>query len=129
MNAIIDTIGAAARRLGPLALLAVLGLGLVGCRETTIRKLLGEPNRYANEDVGLVGNVVQSASLLGRGAYQLDDGTGTIWVVSTHGVPRKGAEVKVSGKIRDVVDLGTIIKLPEKIGSGLVMTETSHHAK
>ena len=113
------------------ALALAIGLALLGtaCKETTVARLLAEPNRWQNREVGLKGDVVDSVSFLGRGAYKLDDGTGTIWVVSTHGVPRKGAEVKVSGKIRDVVDLGTIIKLPEKIGSGLVMTETSHHAK
>jgi len=118
-----------ARRVGLMLLLGAVSLSALGCATTTISKILAEPQRYRQNDVHLAGNVTESVSLLGQGAYKLDDGTGTIWVVSTHGVPRKGAEVKVSGKIRDVVDLGTIIKLPEKIGSGLVMTETSHHAK
>ena len=117
------------RRAGLMLLLGTVSLSALGCATTTISKILAEPQRYRQNDVHLAGNVTESVSLLGQGAYKLDDGTGTIWVVSTHGVPRKGAEVKVSGKIRDVVDLGTIIKLPEKIGSGLVMTETSHHAK
>ena len=117
------------RRAGLMLLLGAVSLSALGCATTTISKILAEPQRYRQNDVHLAGNVTESVSLLGQGAYKLDDGTGTIWVVSTHGVPRKGAEVKVSGKIRDVVDLGTIIKLPEKIGSGLVMTETSHHAK
>ena len=117
------------RRAGLMLLLGAVSLSALGCATTTISRILAEPQRYRQNDVHLAGNVTESVSLLGQGAYKLDDGTGTIWVVSTHGVPRKGAEVKVSGKIRDVVDLGTIIKLPEKIGSGLVMTETSHHAK
>ena len=117
------------RRAGLMLLLGAVSLSALGCATTTISKILAEPQRYRQNDVHLAGNVTESVSLLGQGAYKLDDGTGTIWVVSTHGVPRKGAEVKVSGKIRDVVDLGTIIKLPEKVGSGLVMTETSHHAK
>ena len=117
------------RRAGLMLLLGAVSLSALGCATTTISKILAEPQRYRQNDVHLAGNVTESVSLLGQGAYKLDDGTGTIWVVSTHGVPRKGAEVKVKGKIRDVVDLGTIIKLPEKIGSGLVMTETSHHAK
>ena len=110
-------------------LLGVVSLSALGCAGTTISKILAEPQRYRQNDVHLAGNVTESVSLLSQGAYKLDDGTGTIWVISQHGVPRKGARVKVNGKIRDVVDLGTIIKLPEKIGSGLVMTETSHHAK
>jgi hypothetical protein len=117
------------RRAGLMLLLGAVSLSALGCATTTISRILAEPQRYRQNDVHLAGNVTESVSLLGQGAYKLDDGTGTIWVVSTHGVPRKGAEVKVKGKIRDVVDLGTIIKLPEKIGSGLVMTETSHHAR
>jgi hypothetical protein len=128
-NAILDPLRAPFRRGAGLVLATALGLTLAGCRETTIRKLLGEPNRYANEDVGLVGNVVKSASLLGRGAYQLDDGTGTIWVVSQHGVPRTGARVAVRGRVRDVVDLGRIVPLPPEVGSGLVLLEDHHKAK
>jgi len=113
-----------------LLLLAGLSLSTLACAGTTVSRILAEPQKYTQRnDVSLKGDVVESMSFLGHGAYKLDDGTGTIWVISQHGVPRKGARVKVNGKIRDVVDLGTIIKLPEKIGSGLVMTETSHHAK
>ena len=61
-------------------------------------------------------------------AYQIDDGTGTLWVVSKKGVPRRGARVKVRGRIRDVVDLGGVIPLPPEVGSGLVMTESHHKA-
>ena len=116
------------RRAGLMLLLGAVSLSALGCATTTISHILAEPQRYRQKDVGLKGNVTESVSLLGHGAYKLDDGTGTIWVVSTHGVPRKGAQVKVNGKIRDVVDIGTVVKLPEQIGSGLVMTETSHHA-
>ena len=129
MNAILHPIRRIGRRGAGLLLAGALGLTLAGCRETTIRKLLGEPNRYANEEVGLVGDVVKSASLLGRGAYQLDDGTGTIWVVSEHGVPRMGARVAVRGRVKDVVDLGRLVPLPPEVGSGLILVENQHRAK
>jgi membrane protein implicated in regulation of membrane protease activity len=112
-----------------LALVAACALMAAGCATTNVARLLAEPQRYANRDVGLKGDVVESVSLLGHGAYKLDDGTGTIWVVSRHGVPRRGARVKVKGKVRDVVDVGTIFKLPEQIGSGLVMVEDEHRAR
>ena len=117
------------RRGALLLLMCTLSVGLAGCRETTISRLLAEPDRWRNKDVGLVGDVVQSVSLLGRGAYQLDDGTGTIWVVSSHGVPRQGARVGVKGELKDVVDLGTLVPLPPQVGSGLVLLEESHRAK
>jgi membrane protein implicated in regulation of membrane protease activity len=113
----------------PLVLALAGALLAAGCASTNVARLLAEPQRYANRDVGLQGDVVESVSLLGHGAYKLDDGTGTIWVVSTHGVPRRGARVKVKGKVRDVVDVSTLFKLPEQIGSGLVMVEDSHRAR
>jgi hypothetical protein len=112
-----------------LALLGASALLGAGCASTNVARLLAEPQRYANRNVGLQGDVVESMSLLGHGVYKLDDGTGTIWVVSRRGVPRRGARVHAKGKIRDVVDVSTIFKLPEQIGSGLVMVEESHRAR
>ncbi|HVR70356.1 MAG TPA: hypothetical protein VMT87_05870 [Vicinamibacteria bacterium] len=117
-----------ARRTGMLAV-ALLALGLAGCRETTVARLLAEPERWRNKDVGLKGTVVQSASVLGRGAYRLDDGTGTIWIISTRGVPREGARVGVRGELKDIVDLGTLVPLPPEVGSGLVLLENEHRAR
>jgi hypothetical protein len=110
------------------AMALALCLGLVACRETTINQLLAEPNRYHDQEVGLRGNVIKSASVLGTGAYQLDDGTGTIWIVSKKGVPRQGARVAVKGKVKDVVDLGAVFTLPREVGSGLVLVESQHRA-
>jgi hypothetical protein len=118
------------RRSGLFLLLGAVSLSALGCAGTTISRILAEPQRYTHRgDVRLSGDVTESMSFLGHGAYKLDDGTGTIWVISNHGVPRRGARVKVSGKIRDVVDIGTVIRLPEQIGSGLVMTDATHHAR
>lgn len=118
-----------AGRPAALALVGACALLATGCATTNVARLLAEPQRFANHDVGLKGDVIESVSLLGNGAYKLDDGTGTIWVISKHGVPRRGARVKVTGKVRDVVDIGTILKLPEQIGSGLVMIEDHHRAR
>jgi hypothetical protein len=113
----------------PAAIVAAsLGLALTGCATRSINTLMAEPSRYANRDVTVRGTVNHSVSLLGHGAYRIDDGTGTLWVVSTKGVPRKGARVKVTGKIRDVADLGSVVRLPEAVGSGLVMQESKHKA-
>ena len=108
----------------PLAALLLLP----ACATKTINHIMAEPNRYANHEVGIKGEVMKSVSLLGHGAYMVDDGTGSIWVVSKHGVPRQGARVKVTGRVKDVVDVGSIVKLPEEVSSGLVMMETKHKA-
>jgi hypothetical protein len=106
-----------------------MSLLLAACEQKTINQILAEPHRYANRDVGVMGTVVQSYSVLGRGAYQIEDGTGKLWVISDKGVPRKGARVGVKGKIKDGFDLGGLIKLPAGIGTGLVMIQSDVRSK
>ena len=115
-------------RVSVAALAATLGLALTGCATKSINDVLADPSRYANKEVTVKGEVTQSVSVLGHGSYKIEDGSGSLWVVSTKGVPRKGARVKVTGKIRDVADLSSVLKLPDIVGSGLVMTESSHKA-
>jgi hypothetical protein len=102
-------------------------LFLVGCEQKTINEIMADPSRYANKEVAVVGDVTRSVSILGKGAYEVEDGTGRLWVVSQSGVPRKGASVVVKGKIRDAYDL-TSFKLPEPVSSGVVLIEISHKA-
>jgi len=102
---------------------------LVGCEYKTINQIMAEPQRYTNRDVGITGNVVRSFSVLGAGAYQVDDGTGKMWVVAKNNVPREGARVGVKGKIQDGFNLGGLVKLPEVVRSGMVMIESDHRAK
>lgn len=120
------------RRLG-LAAVVLSGVFAGGCAGTTINRILAEPDRYRQREVTLKGDVMHSVSVLGRGAYKLDDGTGTIVVVSQSGVPRRGARIKAKGRIIDVVDIGSVIKLPPEInrelGSGLAMIEREHRAR
>lgn len=116
------------RRTASVAAGALLALLLVACR-TTINQILAEPGRFADQEVTVGGQVVKSASVLGRGAYQIDDGTGTLWVVTKRGAPRQGARVAVKGRVRDVVNLGEIVPLPPEVGSGLVLIETEHRAQ
>ena len=112
-----------------LVILVLLAFAMSGCEQKTISQIKADPHRYANNDVAVVGNVTRSISVLGQGAYEIEDGTGKLWVVSRTGVPREGTRVVVKGKIRDGFNLGSLIKLPEQISAGLVMMEDSHRAK
>jgi hypothetical protein len=116
-------------RIAALLALIALVLFLGACEQKTINQIMAEPDRYANHEVGITGRVVRSYSVLGRGAYEVDDGTGRLWVVSERGVPRSGARIAVKGKIKDGFNLGSIIKLPDPIRSGLVMIESAHSAR
>ena len=97
--------------------------------QKTINQIKADPGRYANHEVGVIGKVTRSYSVLGKGAYEIDDGSGRLWVVSEGGVPREGARVAVKGTIRDAFNLSSIVKLPDPISSGMVMIESSHKAR
>jgi hypothetical protein len=117
------------RKYALLVMLLTWAFLMAGCEQKTINEIKADPSRYANRDVTVVGNVTRSFSVLGRGAYEIDDGTGRLWVVSESGVPREGARVGVKGKIRDGFNLGSFVKLPEQISSGMVLIESSHKAR
>jgi hypothetical protein len=90
-----------------LLLSALLGLGLGACAPTLrIRDLLDEPQRYDGRTVQVEGTVTRSAGLFGAGAYQVDDGTGSIYVIAQgQGVPREGAKTKAKGRFESVFNL------------------------
>ena len=112
-----------------LILAAVLFLLMSACEQKSISQIRAQPGRYSHREVAVVGSVVRSFSVLGRGAYEVDDGTGRLWVVSERGVPREGARVGVWGTIRDGFNLSAFVRLPEPIGSGLVMVENNHKVR
>jgi hypothetical protein len=105
------------------------------CAQKTVNHVLADPARYAHKEVSLAGRVVESVSVAGKGFYRLEDDTGRLWVFSQRGVPRKGATVKVKGRVQDGYDIsafGNVLRLPvpvrERIESGLLLVESSHRA-
>ena len=104
------------RKLACLFALLTGALLLTACpSETTISKINRDPGRYRDKEVAVVGRVTDSYGVLGTGAYELDDGTGRIWVAATRGVPAKGSRVAVKGRVHSGVtiggrSLGTIIE-------------------
>jgi len=115
-----------------LLLLAVTAVASTACASRTINQVLADPGRYRNKDVRLSGSVVDSYSIVGQGAYQLDDSTGKLWIVSNTGVPRKGARVSVKGTVREGFNLGSLgdrLKLPPAINAGVILMESSHKAQ
>jgi hypothetical protein len=115
-----------------VAALSVSTLASAACASRTVNQVLADPSRYRDREVQLSGAVVDSYSYVNRGAYRIDDGTGQLWVVSDKGVPRTSARVTVKGTIREGFNLGSLgdrINLPQGIGSGLVLMESSHKAK
>lgn len=86
------------------AAVAVIGLALVACERTKIGDINSDPGRFNNKEVAVAGTVTQSIGALGRGIYQVDDGSGRLWVLAnSRGVPSKGAKVGVKGHIMPTV--------------------------
>lgn len=87
--------------------IAVFGLFTTGCPERkSIADIERNPSKYQDKEVVIAGVVRDSYGFgipgtnIGGGAYKIDDGTGTIWVLVTDGnVPSKGAEIGVKGTV------------------------------
>lgn len=91
-----------------VAAVAAVAAVVPACRGTmSIQSLLDDPGRYEGEIVRVKGEVTRAFGALGQGAYRIDDGTGTMNVVSRElGAPREGAEVGVEGTFRSVFTFG-----------------------
>jgi hypothetical protein len=75
-------------------------LFLTACpSQTNIGKINSDPGRYRNKEVGIVGRVTDSYGVLGNGAYEIDDGTGKVWVVTRRGIPSRGSRVGAKGYV------------------------------
>jgi hypothetical protein len=73
----------------------------VGCpTQATIADINRDPGRFAGKDVSIHGTVSDAFGALGNGVFQVDDGTGHMWVYSqNYGVPGNGNKVAVTGRI------------------------------
>ncbi|HET7440608.1 MAG TPA: hypothetical protein VFJ47_04840 [Terriglobales bacterium] len=74
---------------------------LAGCpTKTSINKINSDPGRYAGKEVTIAGKVSSGFGALGSGVYEVDDGTGSMWVYSqSYGVPGNGTKVAVTGRV------------------------------
>ncbi len=105
-----------------LCVLPVFGmLFLAGCPEQAhVSDVEHDPNHFRGKEIAIKGNVNESFAFMGQGAFQIDDGTGKIWVISqNYGVPGKGKEVVVVGHVVGGISFGartfaTALELSEK---------------
>jgi len=103
---------------------------LGGCGSArTIGDVLADPSQFSNRDVRIEGQVIQSYSVLGQGAYRVEDSTGRLWIVSRSGVPNPGTRVRVKGRVQQGFNLGGVIDLPGPLDDGVVMLESSHDTR
>lgn len=94
------------RKFVTLVLLLAATLLLAGC-PTKISDIERDPSKYSSKDVTISGRVTTSYGALGTGMFQLDDGSGTMWVYSQNfGVPGNGNKVSVTGRISQGFSFG-----------------------
>jgi cytochrome c-type biogenesis protein CcmE len=93
-----------ARRFRASLMLGMVLIGLNACAGTIrIRDLLDQPQKYEGKTVRVGGTVTKSAGVLGTGAFEIDDGTGKIYVIARgQGVPREGARTKAQGRFESL---------------------------
>ena len=90
------------------AVLVVGMLFLVGCPpHVTIADINRDPGRYAGKEVTITGRSAESFGALGQGVFQIDDGTGKLWVYSgNYGVPGNQTRVAVTGRVEQGFSFG-----------------------
>ncbi len=73
----------------------------------SISDVLRDPARYSTKEIAVAGTVTASWGALGTGMYEVDDGTGRIWVLSNgYGVPSKGTRIGVAGTVQPTLSIG-----------------------
>ena len=111
------------KKLGGTSLLLAAVFLFTACpSQTTISKINADPAQYRNKEVAIVGTVRDSYGVLGNGAYEIDDGTGRLWVVTKRGVPSRGARVGAKGRVYTGFNFGGR-------NFGTVLEETDRRSK
>jgi hypothetical protein len=103
--------------------LAALLLSLAAaCASTvSIKDILANPRAYAERTVSIEGEVTGMFSLVVVKYFTVNDGTGSINVVTDRPLPAKGQRIKVTGKVNELFSLGTetvLVLIEEPGGEG-----------
>ena len=89
------------RFIAVLCLLTATAL-LAACpARRSIESIDRDPARFRDHEVTIAGRVVNSFDVMGVAAFEIDDGTGRLWVYSNKfGVPGNESKVAVTGTIQ-----------------------------
>ncbi len=82
--------------------LTTILLLLAGCGATKVGDIQNDLDKFKDQQITLSGKVVETLSIpfVHKGAYQLDDGTGKLWVIPSGDIPVRGDKVKVTGTVK-----------------------------
>jgi len=91
-----------------LSIFILLAFTTIGCsRATSIGEILANTSQYEGKDLTIKGTVGETAwfALVEKGAYQLGDGSGTIWVITSQPPPQKGQSISTKGKVQSAFSI------------------------
>ena len=73
---------------------------LSACSRVSVETINRDPGRFHDKEITVAGRVANSLGVADAGAFELDDGTGRLWVLSnTHDLPAHNSSVTVTGRI------------------------------
>ena len=82
----------------------------VGCSGVKVSDILENPSNYEGKEVSVSGTVTDRywIDLLGlkAGAYQIDDGSGEIWIITKQEPPAKGGKASSKGTVSSAGKIG-----------------------
>jgi hypothetical protein len=98
------------KRISFVGAILLMSLGLASCQPTKIGDILADPGAFRGKEVSIAGTVTNSMGgsigPISAGAYEVDDGTGKLWVISEkRGAPTRGAHVGVKGHVSQSVTI------------------------
>jgi hypothetical protein len=107
-----------------VAFLLTATMFLAACpARKSIESINRDPARYHDHEVTIAGRVVNSFDVMGVAAFEIDDGTGRLWVYSNKfGVPGNESKVAVTGTVQQGFSLGGR-------NFAMILRETRQHRK
>ena len=102
-----------------LFLLASVAIACSGILTTPISKIIDNPRDYDGKTVIVSGEVTETFSFFVLKYFVVDDGTGTLTVITQKALPKKGTKIRIKGAVSEMFSLGDIqglilIEAPEK---------------
>jgi len=90
-------------------LLFFLAAAAIACSAifaTSIKKIIDNPRDYDGKTVTVSGEVTETFSFFVLKYFVVDDGTGTITIVTPKALPKKGTKIRVKGEVSEMFSLG-----------------------
>ncbi len=105
MKKLLLPIATLAALVGGLAIAKPELLNRVGIGVTPVGDIMAHPTQHRGKTVTIRGKVINQAGILGVGTYELQDGSGSIWVLTQAGIPELQTEVFIKGQPNEGVTI------------------------